>query len=119
MVCKSCNTENRVGAMFCKECGVELYYDYQCPTCLTPLRDDHKYCDVCGTNQKENLEKLSKDPYKDADFEPIENEDSFIVNNYAEKDDYEIFPVKMLLLLGFVFILAGALVVWMVVSFQG
>jgi hypothetical protein len=46
MKCPKCQFENREGAKFCKECGVEL--ELTCPKCGTKFTPGSKFCDECG-----------------------------------------------------------------------
>ncbi|HEY8002028.1 MAG TPA: AAA family ATPase [Solirubrobacterales bacterium] len=46
LVCPACATENRVGALFCKGCGVAL--TLACEACGTPHETDQTFCDHCG-----------------------------------------------------------------------
>jgi hypothetical protein len=46
MICIKCQFENREGARFCKECGVNL--EDACLQCGTVYQIGSKFCDVCG-----------------------------------------------------------------------
>ena len=46
MKCPECQYENREGAKFCKECGVNL--ELACSECGTVYELDSKFCDECG-----------------------------------------------------------------------
>ena len=46
MRCPRCQTENREGAQFCRECGTRLAL--VCPQCGRELETPGKFCDVCG-----------------------------------------------------------------------
>ena len=48
MKCPKCQFENREGAKFCKECGVEL--ELTCPKCGTQYSPSSKFCDECGND---------------------------------------------------------------------
>ncbi|MBI4534380.1 MAG: zinc ribbon domain-containing protein [Candidatus Melainabacteria bacterium] len=45
-VCSFCQTENRVGAKFCRKCGRPKVK--QCLKCQTQLLDKANYCHLCG-----------------------------------------------------------------------
>jgi class 3 adenylate cyclase/tetratricopeptide (TPR) repeat protein len=47
MRCPACQTDNRPGASFCRQCGGRL--DTACPHCGAALEPGSKFCDVCGT----------------------------------------------------------------------
>jgi hypothetical protein len=46
MECAGCNSENREGAKFCKNCGAKL--DLVCPSCGHSCDTDSSFCDQCG-----------------------------------------------------------------------
>jgi class 3 adenylate cyclase/tetratricopeptide (TPR) repeat protein len=46
MKCPKCQFENREGAKFCKECGVNL--EFACSGCGTVYELGSKFCDECG-----------------------------------------------------------------------
>lgn len=46
MTCPTCQTANREGARFCKNCGTFLAQ--LCPQCRRELPDRAKFCDACG-----------------------------------------------------------------------
>jgi class 3 adenylate cyclase len=48
MNCPDCNFENREGAKFCKECGVNL--ELACSRCRTVYELGSKFCDECGNS---------------------------------------------------------------------
>ena len=46
MKCSKCQTENREGAKFCRECGSKIVHT--CPQCGKIVLPASKYCDECG-----------------------------------------------------------------------
>ncbi|HEY32831.1 MAG TPA: zinc ribbon domain-containing protein [Dehalococcoidia bacterium] len=48
MKCPKCQTENREGAEFCKECGEPLQAELICSQCGHVNTQDSKFCDKCG-----------------------------------------------------------------------
>ncbi|HET7568545.1 MAG TPA: adenylate/guanylate cyclase domain-containing protein [Gaiellaceae bacterium] len=46
MICPSCETENRAGARFCRQCGASLAE--HCPDCGAPVEPGQRFCDGCG-----------------------------------------------------------------------
>lgn len=46
MQCPKCQSDNREGAKFCKECGSKL--EYACPQCGKAYAPGTKFCDECG-----------------------------------------------------------------------
>ncbi|MGH2935609.1 MAG: adenylate/guanylate cyclase domain-containing protein, partial [Gaiellaceae bacterium] len=46
MTCPSCETENRPGARFCRDCGAAL--EQACPACGAAARHEQRFCDACG-----------------------------------------------------------------------
>ncbi len=46
MQCPTCQTTNRKGARFCKNCGT--FIAALCPQCRRELPDNAKFCDACG-----------------------------------------------------------------------
>jgi class 3 adenylate cyclase len=46
MECPECQFDNREGAKFCSECG--LNFELSCPECGIPIRANGKFCDECG-----------------------------------------------------------------------
>ena len=46
MICSTCQTPNRDGAHFCRQCGALL--TGQCPRCGAPALAASNYCDHCG-----------------------------------------------------------------------
>jgi hypothetical protein len=48
MKCPHCQTDNREGAIFCRECGQSFQMEIVCSKCgLTNLKES-KFCDKCG-----------------------------------------------------------------------
>src|SRR5215813_10722027 len=47
MECPRCQTENREGARFCRECGA--LFGAVCSSCGAKLQTGSKFCDSCGT----------------------------------------------------------------------
>jgi class 3 adenylate cyclase/tetratricopeptide (TPR) repeat protein len=47
MICDTCETENREGRKFCKECGSSLAFS--CPNCGAANDPGDKFCGDCGT----------------------------------------------------------------------
>jgi Meckel syndrome type 1 protein len=54
MICPKCQFENREGAKFCKECGVNL--ELVCSECGTGYELGSKFCDECGLNFDQEIE---------------------------------------------------------------
>ena len=48
MKCPKCQTENRDGAEFCRECGQSLQPDIVYPQCSHASPQGSKFCDKCG-----------------------------------------------------------------------
>ena len=48
MRCRHCQTENRPGAHFCRECGARL--ELVCPSCSAKVDLGSKFCDACGSS---------------------------------------------------------------------
>src|SRR5262245_44899824 len=48
MRCRQCQTENRPGAHFCRECGARL--EPVCSGCGAKIDPGSKFCDACGTS---------------------------------------------------------------------
>ena len=48
MRCSHCQTDNRPGARFCRQCGGRL--DTACAQCGAVLEPGSKFCDTCGAN---------------------------------------------------------------------
>jgi class 3 adenylate cyclase/tetratricopeptide (TPR) repeat protein len=46
MSCPRCGTENRQGAVFCRDCGAIL--GGACPACGAKCADESRFCDMCG-----------------------------------------------------------------------
>ncbi len=46
MICPNCQTRNRSGANFCKNCGVLLAAN--CPRCRAVVQEEANFCDHCG-----------------------------------------------------------------------
>jgi class 3 adenylate cyclase len=46
VTCPSCQSENRAGARFCRECGASLAD--RCPDCAAALDPGQRFCDGCG-----------------------------------------------------------------------
>ena len=53
MICSKCQFENREGAKFCKECGVNL--ELVCSECGTGYELGSKFCDECGFNFDQDM----------------------------------------------------------------
>src|SRR5262250_1563490 len=47
MKCPRCQTDNRDGARFCRECGAT--FAAVCPSCGAKVDARSKFCDSCGT----------------------------------------------------------------------
>src|SRR5436190_21420292 len=47
MICPSCESENRPGAKFCRECGGSL--ESRCPACGAGFAAGQRFCDACGS----------------------------------------------------------------------
>lgn len=54
MICIKCQFDNREGAKFCKECGVNL--EEACLKCGTVHQLGSKFCDECGYNLDQLIE---------------------------------------------------------------
>jgi len=48
MLCPRCQTQNRSGAQFCRQCGTRL--ESVCPTCNAPVEPGSRFCDACGAD---------------------------------------------------------------------
>ncbi len=46
MICPSCESENRAGARFCRECGAS--FAETCPDCGSAVEPGQRFCDGCG-----------------------------------------------------------------------
>ena len=46
MLCPRCQADNRVGALFCGECGARI--EIVCPACGASVAATNKFCDRCG-----------------------------------------------------------------------
>ena len=47
-VCPRCQRSNRLAAMYCGSCGLELSRDRPCPLCGSPNPRRHRFCEMCG-----------------------------------------------------------------------
>lgn len=53
IVCPSCGTSNKAGALFCRQCGTKLEIpELKCPECGTLLEGDETFCPSCGHKLK-------------------------------------------------------------------
>ncbi len=48
MQCTRCQSQNRPGAQFCRQCGARLAA--VCPRCNAALESGSRFCDACGTD---------------------------------------------------------------------
>jgi ribosomal protein L40E len=48
MQCPRCQTANRAGAQFCRQCGTRL--EAVCPACGASLEPASQFCDKCGVS---------------------------------------------------------------------
>jgi class 3 adenylate cyclase/tetratricopeptide (TPR) repeat protein len=48
MQCPRCQTANRAGAQFCRQCGTRL--ESACPSCGARVEPQGQFCDACGTS---------------------------------------------------------------------
>jgi len=68
MKCPKCRFDNREGAKFCCECGLE--FQLSCPKCSTSIRAHNKFCDECGCALEPPLETF--DDVSDLESLPIQ-----------------------------------------------
>ena len=48
MLCPRCQTQNRPGAQFCRQCRTRL--ESICPKCNAPVEPGSRFCDACGAD---------------------------------------------------------------------
>lgn len=66
MKCPKCQTENREGAEFCRECGQSLQPDIVCPQCGHTSPQGSKFCDKCDRSLAEPAQTPSPTPQPSA-----------------------------------------------------
>jgi len=65
MKCPKCQFENREGAKFCKECGVNL--EFACAACGTVYEKGSKFCDECGYSLAQESESIKTELTSDGE----------------------------------------------------
>jgi hypothetical protein len=63
MKCPHCQSENREGAEFCRECGQSLRQELACPQCGHANIQGSKFCDKCGHPLLENAPAILPSPH--------------------------------------------------------
>jgi predicted ATPase/class 3 adenylate cyclase len=57
MICPNCGNNNRNGARFCDNCGMQL--EIVCPNCENINRPEAKYCDNCGVKLTVDIDRTN------------------------------------------------------------
>lgn len=80
MKCRYCNTELKIGAKFCPNCGEKVIEVNICIKCGEKIKPGAKFCPFCGANQHEQHAKTETTSevemiVEQSKEEPIESED--------------------------------------------